>query len=190
MSTAVASPRGKKILLVVANLSSRNLRANVFRTLGVDVVCAAHLSDARDLWHPDVYDLVRFDMNGDSDEEIRFSAEMKSEFPAQSVVWLVGAPEFLSQEPLPDRRLALSTPFHDSLRQMLANACEALPHRGGFLEARWQMALRRSTLPHAPQHRSPRFLGLQPTRPHVESKPRDTFAEAVLNAQAEQERSS
>lgn len=188
MSTAVVSPRPKKVLLVIANVSSRNLRATVFRNLGVEVVCAAHLSDARDLWHPSVYDLVLLDMHLDSADANSFCREMKSEFPAQNVSWLVGAPEFLSREPLPDRKVD-STPFHDSLRQMLANACEALPRRGGFLEARWRMVLKRSTRPDSPADRSPRFLGLPavPARRNIVAKPSNSFGKAVLNAEAEQE---
>ncbi len=188
MNTVSAVSRGKKVLLVVGNVSRRNLRANVFRKLGIDVVCAAHVSEARLLWHASVFDLVLLDIRMHSSDAVDFCAELKLEAPRQGIAWLVGEPEFISQEPLVDRIVVEdSVPLADSLRQRMADACEALPHRGGFLEARWRMALQRSSRGDVAPVRSPRTYGERaPVAPKAEEKD-SFFSDAVLRAEAEQE---
>ena len=188
MNTAPAVPRGKKILLVVGNVSRRNLRANIFRNAGIEVVCAAHISEARLLWHASVFDLVLLDMRMHSSDAVDFCKQIKSDSPRQGIAWLVGKPEFVSHEPLFDRSMMEdSVPLADSLRQRMAEACEALPHRGGFLEARWRMALQRSscgdTAPARPTRTYEVRLPVAPKAKEADS----FFSDAVLRAEAEQE---
>lgn len=177
-------PKTKRILLMVTNRSRRNLRATVYRNAGMEVVCATHMGEARELWHPMTYDLVLFDVGPDLDGSVTLCADMKAECPGQKVAWLVGGPEFLSG--LPRCGEVASNACGDNMRQLMANACEALPRRGGFLEARWRMVLRRSTQP-APIP--------APTRPFVavrvkeRQRPQaaDGFGDAVLRAEAERD---
>ena len=185
MSETSIKGQSKRILLVVNNRSRRNLRATVFRNLGMEVVCAAHIGDARELWHPKAYDLVLFDVGANIEGSVVLCADMKAEFPAQRIAWLVGQPEFLSFHP---RGTAEdSTACTDNVRQLMANACEALPHRGGFLEARWRMALGRSARPTAVSPRMPASLEMLPV---VAAPKRDSFSDAVLKAEAEQDGSA
>ena len=184
MIVSQALPKAKRILLMVTNRSRRNLRATVYRNAGMEVICATHIGDARELWHPKAYDLVLFDVGSDLEGSVTLCADMKAECPGQKVAWLVGGPEFLSGRPRSSG--ATSTACGDNVRQLMANACEALPRRGGFLEARWRMVLRRSAQP-AP---APARI----TRPAiviaVESLPTqtaDSFGEAVLKAEAERD---
>ena len=65
MATYAQVPAKKKVLLIVSNMSKRNLRASVLRKHGLEVVCASRVSDARMLWHPLTYDLVLFDARND-----------------------------------------------------------------------------------------------------------------------------
>lgn len=191
MNRTSPDPSGKKVLLVIGNASRRNLRANVFRDVGIEVICAAHVKEARDLWHPGVYDLVVLDMRLHSDDAADLCSEMKAQSPGQGIAWLVGSPEFLSARPLFDRAIQEdSTPCANNVRQIMANACEALPRRGGFLEARWRMALGRSVRP-APKNHGPLRLGEIGLRaaviPVADNDTRGSFAAAVLQAEAEQE---
>lgn len=180
-----ASPKPKRILLMVTNRSRQSLRATVYRNLGIDVVCATHLGDARELWHPLTYDLVLFEVASDLEGTVALCADMKAACSGQRVAWLVGAPEFLSAQPR--RSEGASTPCRDNLRQLMAHACEALPRRGGFLEARWRMALRRSAQPVPVRGRiTPATLAVA-TAPPKEQTP-DFFADAVLKAEAERDR--
>jgi hypothetical protein len=183
MSETSAKGQAKKILLVVTNRSRRNLRATVFRNLGIDVVCAAHIGDARELWHPKAYDLVLFDVGANLDGSVVLCADMKAECPAQRIAWLVGQPEFLSFQPRGSAED--STACTDNVRQLMANACEALPRRGGFLEARWRMALGRSARPTPISAHMPASLEMLPAM--ATPKSRDSFGDAVLKAEAEQD---
>jgi len=183
MSETSAKGQAKKILLVVTNRSRRNLRATVFRNLGIDVVCAAHIGDARELWHPKAYDLVLFDVGSNLDGSVVLCADMKAEFPAQRIAWLVGQPEFLSFQPRGSAED--STACTDNVRQLMANACEALPRRGGFLEARWRMALGRSARPTPISAHMPASLEMLPAM--APSKASDSFGDAILKAEAERD---
>ena len=177
-------PKAKRVLLMVTNRSRRNLRATVYRNSGIEVVCATHIGDARDLWHPKAYDLVLFDVGSDLQGSIALSADMKTACPGQKIAWLVGEPEFLSGQPRSSE--SVSTACGDNVRQLMANACEALPRRGGFLEARWRMALRRSAQPapaSAPITRTAVVIAPAPAR----TQTADTFGDAVLKAEAERD---
>ena len=186
-SVQVTGPK-KRVLLVITSMSKRNLRASVLRKCGIEVVCAAQVSDARMLWHPSTYDLVLFDMSHDSASASELCSDMKSEFPRQKVAWLVGKPELLSAAPVADRIEAPEIPnrLEENLRQLMTNACEALPRRGGFLEARWRMALIRSVKPEQQADRPP-TLALPVIEAPLDHHPPVSFGDAVRQAEADQE---
>jgi DNA-binding response OmpR family regulator len=48
----------KRVLLIDTSAQSRELRAEVMRKLGMDIDCAADISEARCWWRADLYDLV------------------------------------------------------------------------------------------------------------------------------------
>lgn len=177
-------PKAKRILLMVTNRSRRNLRATVYRNAGIEVVCATHIGDARELWHPKAYDLVLFEVGSDLEGSVALSSDMKAACPGQKIAWLVGEPEFLSGQPRSSE--AVSSACGDNVRQLMANACEALPRRGGFLEARWRMALRRSAQPAPAPARTMRSAIVIATEPS-RTQTADTFGDAVLKAEAERD---
>ena len=195
-TVAAALTPKKKILLVVANLANRNLRASVLRKRGMDVVCTGAVSDARMLWHPSTYDLVLFDIRRDNSGAVELSRDMKAEDPAQRVAFLVGKPGILAAMPAYDDGFEEDTPTdcEQNVRQLMANACEALPRRGGFLEARWRMALARSVRPEQAKRPPSLIVKVVPRARVVE--PIDvgegvsgSFGDAVRQAEADQDAS-
>lgn len=178
----------KSVLLVVSHGARRNLRANIFRKHGIAVVCASQIGDARLLWHPGSYDLVIFDSPHDSAAALELSDEMKSTCPGQRVAFLVGKPEYLASAPganggtdEPSKR------YEETLRQMMANACDALPRRGGFLEATWRMSLARSVMP---TQEAPRAESVVQVLHGEIAEPAITFGEAIRREQQAQDDSA
>jgi hypothetical protein len=181
----------KHILLVVTHSPKNSLRANVLRKHGMDVICAHHLGDARLLFHPNTYDLVLFDLRHDNGAAVELSEEMKAECPGQRIAFLVGKPEYLADAP-DHTNSELDAPpkrYEETLRQLMATACEALPRRGGFLEATWRMSLARAVKPGAmPQASRPVVHALTTLEePSQEAPASFSFGDAVRQAESEEQ---
>jgi len=87
----------KKVLLIDRCQATREVRAAVLRTHGVEVREAEELSAARFLWQPHVYDLVMLDVRRYSPGEAReFYEQIKGASPLQRIVFLTGPPKYLS----------------------------------------------------------------------------------------------
>jgi CheY-like chemotaxis protein len=186
----------KKILLISSSGSRRNLRENVLRKHGLEVVCASHISDARLLWHPAAYSLVLFDLQHDAATATEFCHEIKESDPRQRIAFLVGKPDFLASAPGPvgfAGMLASPTHSEEILRGLMATACEALPQRGGFLEAVWRMSLARSAavparVSNMPAENGSSFLAVAAVSPPAETAASLSFGAAVRRAQVTQKR--
>jgi len=145
-ATSFASLSGKRrILLVDTYANKRDLRAKIMRKLGVEVDCAADITEARALWQADSYSLVLVDVRNDSVNVQEFCSEIRSAKPPQAVAFLVGKPEYLAGAPGADEVLVVGkNNGHDAWGQtvaaLYANACEASPRRWGFQEASWRIA--------------------------------------------------
>ena len=88
----------KKVLLIDRLQATREARAAVLRSRGVEVHEAEEISAARFLWHPQVYDLVMFDIRRYSREEaLEFYEQIRAADPRQRMVFLVGPPEYVSR---------------------------------------------------------------------------------------------
>ena len=88
----------KKVLLIDRSQATRDARAAVLRSHGVEVHEAEDLSTARFLWQPNVYNLVMFDVRRYSPEETReFYGEIKGASPQQQFAFLMGPPRYLSR---------------------------------------------------------------------------------------------
>ena len=88
---------GKKVLLIDRCQATREARAAVLRTRGVEVHEAEEIPAARFLWQPDVYDLVMLDVRRYSPAEaLEFYEQIKQASPHEQVVFLVGPPTYLS----------------------------------------------------------------------------------------------
>jgi len=88
----------KKVLLIDRCQATREARAAVLRTHGVEVREAEELSTARFLWQPNVYDLVMLDVRRYSSVEAReFCEQVKDASSRQQFVFLLGPPRCVSR---------------------------------------------------------------------------------------------
>ncbi len=89
---------GKRVLLIDHCQATREARAAVLRSHGVEVHEAEEISAARFLWQPHVYDLVMLDARRYSSEATReFYEQIKGASPRQQIVFLTGPPKYLSR---------------------------------------------------------------------------------------------
>ena len=87
----------KKVLLIDSCQATCGVRASVLRSRGVEVHVAEEISAARCLWQPKIYDLVMLDVRRYSPgETFEFYEQIKDRSPQQRIVFLVGAPSYLS----------------------------------------------------------------------------------------------
>jgi hypothetical protein len=88
----------KKVLLIDRCQATREARAAVLRTYGVEVHEAEEISSARFLWQPNVYNLVMLDVRRYSPgEALEFYEQMKDASPRQQFAFLIGPPRYLSR---------------------------------------------------------------------------------------------
>jgi CheY-like chemotaxis protein len=168
----------KRVLLVDTYATKRDLRSKIMRKLGVDVDCAAGISEARALWQADSYSLVLVDVHNDAVNVQEFCDEVRNAKPPQSIAFLVGKPEYLAGSPVSDDGQALPAPdvhgaWGEMVIAMYANACVALPRRYGFQEASWRIAATRSLKDPRPSHaiaskKHPQFSWVDAVNRHSE----------------------
>jgi BarA-like signal transduction histidine kinase len=88
----------KRVLLIDRSQATRDARAAVLRSHGVEVHEAEEISAARFLWQPNVYDLVMLDVRRYSPEETRkFYEQIQDASPRQQFVFLMGPPRYVSR---------------------------------------------------------------------------------------------
>jgi CheY-like chemotaxis protein len=109
-TTVPFRPKKKRVLLVDTSQSKRDLRAETMRMLGIEVDCAADVSEARCWWRADLYDLVLINVQEAVGPRDKFCDDMRRATPGQQIMFLVGKPEYLAAaandnaEPLPGAR--------------------------------------------------------------------------------------
>ena len=134
----VAAPKKKRVLLVDSSPVKRDLRSETMRKLGVDVDCAADISEARSWWRPGLYDLVLIHVVDDAKPVERFCEDVRNAIPPQQTRFLVGGPEFLSVVPdgkeQPDENAASALATEAGLGEASPSSDEKL-QRWGLLEA-------------------------------------------------------
>ena len=88
----------KKVLLIDRCQATREVRVRVLQSHGVEVHAAEEISAARSLWQPRIYHLVMLDVRRYSPgETLEFYEQIKDKSPQQRIVFLVGAPTYLSR---------------------------------------------------------------------------------------------
>jgi CheY-like chemotaxis protein len=96
----IPSPlKKKRVLLVDASSAKRDLRAETMRKLGMDVDCAADISEARSWWRADLYNLVLMNVENELGHRDKFCEDIRGAKPPQQVAFLVGKPEYLANAP-------------------------------------------------------------------------------------------
>jgi hypothetical protein len=115
------------------------LRAEVMRKLGMDVDCAADITEARCWWRADLYDLVLINVAKGLGHRDKFCDDIGSATPPQQLAFLVGQPEYLASLPGLDEETAA---LPDNLQSVAGDVKAALsadlgdmPQRWGILEA-------------------------------------------------------
>jgi CheY-like chemotaxis protein len=152
----------RRVLLVDTSRAKRDMRAETLRRLGVEVDCAADISEARAWWRPELYNLVLFHVQTELPQLQKFCDDIRAAVPAQQVAFLVGKPEYLAAspnsqsalppgedaEPLPDTRAALSNPpsTHAPQHWGILEACRRISAVRSVTDAR-SRALRERPLP-------------------------------------------
>src|SRR6516162_4877544 len=86
----------KRVLLVDTAQAKRELRAEVMRKLGMDVDCAADITEARIWWRAGLYDLVLINIEKGDGYRDKFCDDVRSATPPQRLAFLVGQPEYLA----------------------------------------------------------------------------------------------
>jgi CheY-like chemotaxis protein len=129
----------KKVLLVDASSSKRDLRAEVMRKLGMDVDCAADIDEARSWWRANLYDLVLINLEKGTGRRDKFCEDIRAAKPPQRMAFLVGEPAYLADSPNADDPLPPQNSDHQStaadIRAALSVSMKDLSQRWGILEA-------------------------------------------------------
>ncbi len=132
---ALATPKKKRVLLVDGSRVKRDLRSETMRKLGVEVDCAADISEARCWWRPGLYDLVLIHVVDDDKPVERFCNDMRTATPPQQTMFLVGGPSYLSASPgCKEEAERTATPVSPNQPELSVGS-DGKPQRWGLLEA-------------------------------------------------------
>ena len=139
----------KRVLLVDGSPAKRDLRAEIMRRLGIEVDCAADISEARSWWRADLYSLVLFHVENELGHRDKFCEDIRAATPPQQIAFLVGKPEYLADAPTADQAAVI--PNHgrhatqDDLKASLSIDLSSAPQqRWGILEASRRISAVRS----------------------------------------------
>jgi hypothetical protein len=144
----------KRVLLVDSSPAKRDLRAEVMRKLGMEVDCAADITEARCWWRADLYDLVLINVAKGLGHRDKFCEDILGATPRQQLAFLVGQPTYLAALPNADEEPAAPVGedyvFHGEVKAALSSDRfssdhvssdhvssdrDDLPQRWGILEA-------------------------------------------------------
>ena len=136
------------MLLVDASSYKRDLRAEVMRKLGMDVDCAADITEARSWWRANLYNLVLVNLgNGDGLRD-KFCQDVRAASPPQRLAFLVGEPSYLANLPGNEESLSAQNTDHHAIASDLRAAISAglkdLTQRWGILEASRRISIVRA----------------------------------------------
>lgn len=135
---ALASPKKKRVLLVDSSRTKRDLRSETMRKLGVEVDCAADISEARCWWRPGLYDLVLLHVVNDEKPVDKFCDDMRHATPPQQTMFLVGGPAYLSVSPDGEEAAqgsAAAASATEAVPDVASLGSDGKPQRWGLLEA-------------------------------------------------------
>ena len=87
----------KKVLLIDRNQPTRDVRASVLPSRGIEVHTADGLHAARFLWQPNLYQFILLDVRRHlPGEALKFYEQVKAGSPRERFVFLVGPSAYLS----------------------------------------------------------------------------------------------
>jgi CheY-like chemotaxis protein len=150
LSNPIRGPvKKRRVLLVDTSPSKRELRAETMRRLGMDVDCAADISEARSWWRADLYNLVLINMENEQGHRDKFCDDVRSATPPQQLAFLVGKPEYLADSPNTNVALSIQSndvqaPQDEMRTAPTADISGGPPLRWGILEASRRISAVRS----------------------------------------------
>jgi CheY-like chemotaxis protein len=143
-----SSIKKKRVLLIDTSAHQRELRAEIMRRLGMEVDCAADISEARSWWRADLYNLVLINAQTDVGQRDDFCESVRNATPPQQLAFLVGKPEYLANAPKANGEASVQTDDEQvqvvAVRAALSAASSDLPQRWGILEASQRISAVRS----------------------------------------------
>lgn len=138
----------KRVLLVDTSPHKRELRAEIMRKLGIEVDCAADISEARSWWRADLYNLVLVNVGNDVCQRNEFCGDIRDATPPQQIAFFVGKPKYLANSPNADGDSSVQKGNGRSLADDVKAALSAdlgdMPQRWGILEASRRISAVRS----------------------------------------------
>lgn len=139
----------KRVLLVDNSHAKRDLRADIMRKVGMDVDCAADITEARVWWRADLYDLVLINAQNEHGRRDKFCEDVRGATPSQQLAFLVGKPEYLANSPHLDAVLPSLEDdgpiVLEEVKAALADAATEAPSQvWGILEACRQISIVRA----------------------------------------------
>lgn len=88
---------GKRVLLIDPHQTTREVRARVLLSQGIEVHLAENLSAARCLWRPKLYDWILLDTRRNlAEEALAFYEQISDASPQEHFAFFVGPPKYLS----------------------------------------------------------------------------------------------
>ena len=177
----------KRVLLVDNSRAKRDLRAEIMRKLGMEVDCAADISEARTWWRADLYNLVLISAANEHGRRDKFCEDIRAATPPQQLAFLVGKPEYLADSPHPEAVVTAPEDCGhaslDELRSALASHVAENPSQSwGILEACRRISVVRS----ASNARS-RAIRHDPPRDSETSKSRKTAENSEILPESSKE---
>jgi CheY-like chemotaxis protein len=148
LSAPIPDPiRKKRILLLDTSQPKRELRAEAMRKLGIDVDCAADITEARSWWKAAFYDLVLIDMADKLGYRDKFCDDLRRAVPPQRVAFLTGLPDYVADSPKADEEVAVDKAIHSTFGSLdVASSADdgERNQRWGILEASRRISAVRS----------------------------------------------
>src|ERR1700730_17717715 len=95
--------KNKRVLLLDTSAPMRESRAESMRKLGMEVDCAADISEARSWWRADLYRLVLIDMESGLGHRDKFCDDMRRATPPQQISFFLGKADDLAAAPAAER---------------------------------------------------------------------------------------
>jgi len=151
------------------------------RKLGMEVDCAADISEARCWWRADLYDLVLINVDDAAGPRDKFCDDIRSATPPQQFMFLVGKPEYLASSPNLDGASSTAPEefdpalWRDVKTALALNGSDGKPQRWGILEACRRISAVRSVF----EARS-RAIRDRPTPPRDSEVSRSTRADEPM----------
>jgi CheY-like chemotaxis protein len=167
LATPISEPvlgalKKKRVLLVDSSHTQRDLRADSMRKLGIDVDCAADISEARFWWRAELYNLVLIDVENRLGHRDKFCEDVRSATPSQQLAFLVGKPAYLADTPCSEEVSGQpdSDPIIQSSPQKETAVSPDRSQHWGILQASQRISAVRSAL-----HARAKALGERPVPP-------------------------